>query len=339
MAEPRPDHALVVENLSVAYPLRGRDSTGARRRLLAVDDVSFAIPRGTTLGIVGESGSGKTTAAMAAARLVPHSGGTIRLDGEDFGALDEAALRRARQRVQIIFQDPYSSLNPRLRAAEIVREPMIYAGRTNRAEQDRVIDELFEAVGLRPEQKSLFPHQFSGGQRQRIGIARALSTRPSLIICDEPVSALDVAVQAQILNLLKSLQRQFGLTYLFISHDLGVVQHMCDEIAVMYMGKFMEQADRDSFFAAPRHPYSRALLDAVPSIEAAARPRARLIDGAIPDLSEPQTGCRFASRCPHAAPVCEQAVPPLAAPAGAASHHLLACHLMDDTGPGSGASG
>ena len=338
MAEQRPDHALAVENLSVAYPLRGRDSTGARRRLLAVDDVSFAIVRGTTLGIVGESGSGKTTAAMAAARLVPHSGGTIYLDGEDFGALDETALRRARQRVQIIFQDPYSSLNPRLRAAEIVREPMIYAGRTDRAEQDRVIDELFEAVGLRPEQKSLFPHQFSGGQRQRIGIARALSTRPSLIICDEPVSALDVAVQAQILNLLKSLQRQFNLTYLFISHDLGVVQHMCDEIAVMYMGTFMEQADRDSFFAAPRHPYSRALLDAVPSIKTVARPPARLADGAIPDLSERQTGCRFASRCPHAAPICYVGVPPLVAAAGASDRHYLACHLADEIGSGSVAS-
>ncbi|NBR03352.1 MAG: ABC transporter ATP-binding protein [Alphaproteobacteria bacterium] len=318
MAGQGPDHALAVENLSVAYPLKGRDKSGARRRLLAVDDVSFAIRRGTTLGIVGESGSGKTTAAMAA-------------------ALDAAALRRARQRVQIIFQDPYSSLNPRLRAAEIVREPMLHAGRTNRAEQDRVIDELFEAVGLRPEQKSLFPHQFSGGQRQRIGIARALSTRPSLIICDEPVSALDVAVQAQILNLLKSLQRQFDLTYLFISHDLGVVQHMCDEVAVMYMGKFMEQAERDSFFAAPRHPYSRALLDAVPTIEAAARPRPPLVDGAIPDLSEPQTGCRFASRCPHAMPRCENEVPLLADATGAAGHHRLACHLADEIG--SAASG
>ena len=339
MAGQDSDYALVVENLSVAYPLKGRDRAGVRRRLLAVDDVSFAIPRGTTLGIVGESGSGKTTAAMAAARLVPHSGGTIHLDGEDFGALDAAALRRARQRVQIIFQDPYSSLNPRLRAAEIVREPMLYAGRTDRAEQERIIDELFEAVGLRPEQKSLFPHQFSGGQRQRIGIARALSTRPSLIICDEPVSALDVAVQAQILNLLKSLQRQFDLTYLFISHDLGVVQHMCDEIAVMYMGKFMEQASRDSFFSAPRHPYSRALLDAVPSIEVVDRPRPPLLDGAIPDLSEPQTGCRFASRCPHALPRCENEVPVLADATGAEGHHRLACHLADEIGSGPVASG
>ena len=318
--------ALDVRNLSVSFPMRGRDAGGRRRRLLAVDDVSFSVARGKTLGIVGESGSGKTTAAMAVARLVPKMAGSIIIDGTDFGALDTEALRRARQRVQIIFQDPYSSLNPRLRAADIVREPLLYAGATSRVEQDRIIDELFEAVGLRPEQKALFPHQFSGGQRQRIGIARALSTRPSLIICDEPVSALDVAVQAQILNLLKSLQAQFGLTYLFISHDLGVVQHMCDDIAVMYMGQFMEYANRESFFAAPRHPYSEALLDAVPTIEVGAQATGgKLVDGAIPDLTKPQTGCRFASRCPHVAAGCEERVPLLDVWPGT-SDHQLACY-------------
>jgi peptide/nickel transport system ATP-binding protein len=264
---------------------------------------------------------------MAVARLVPKLAGSITIDGTDFGALDSEALRQARQRIQIIFQDPYSSLNPRLRAGDIVREPLVYAGETSRAEQDRIIDELFEAVGLRPEQKALFPHQFSGGQRQRIGIARALSTRPSLIICDEPVSALDVAVQAQILNLLKSLQGQFGLTYLFISHDLGVVQHMCDDIAVMYMGQFMEYTDRQSFFAAPRHPYSQALLDAVPTIEIGAQPAGgKLVDGEIPDLTMPQTGCRFTSRCPHARDVCSAGVPQLEDWPGSTGHRL-ACHL------------
>jgi peptide/nickel transport system ATP-binding protein len=319
--------ALDVQNLSVSFPMRGRDADGRRRALLAVDDVNFAIARGKTLGIVGESGSGKTTAAMAVARLVPKLAGSITIDGTDFGALDSEALRQARQRIQIIFQDPYSSLNPRLRAGDIVREPLVYAGETSRAEQDRIIDELFEAVGLRPEQKALFPHQFSGGQRQRIGIARALSTRPSLIICDEPVSALDVAVQAQILNLLKSLQGQFGLTYLFISHDLGVVQHMCDDIAVMYMGQFMEYTDRQSFFAAPRHPYSQALLDAVPTIEIGAQPAGgKLVDGEIPDLTMPQTGCRFTSRCPHARDVCSAGVPQLEDWPGSTGHRL-ACHL------------
>ena len=329
MADPVAEHALSVEKLSVAYPVRGRNADGSRKRLLAVDDISFSIPRGRTLGIVGESGSGKTTAAMAAARLVERSGGAITLDGEDFGNLDPGQLRGARQRIQIIFQDPYSSLNPRLRAGDIVREPMRYAG-LGREEQDRTIDELFEAVGLRPEQKALFPHQFSGGQRQRIGIARALSTRPSLIICDEPVSALDVAVQAQILNLLKSLQAQFGLTYLFISHDLGVVQHMCDEIAVMYMGKIVEQADRDSFFAAPRHPYSRALLQAVPSIDRPmAAPESRLVEGAIPDLTQPQAGCRFASRCRHAVPACGGQVPDLEM-LETAPTHSVACHRIGE---------
>ena len=333
MADPVAEHALLVENLSVAYPVRGRNADGSRKRLLAVDDISFRIPRGRTLGIVGESGSGKTTAAMAAARLVERSGGAIMLDSEPFGELDPGQLRSARQRVQIIFQDPYSSLNPRLRAADIVREPMRYAG-LGRQEQDRTIDELFEAVGLRPEQKALFPHQFSGGQRQRIGIARALSTRPSLIICDEPVSALDVAVQAQILNLLKSLQEQFRLTYLFISHDLGVVQHMCDEIAVMYMGKIVEQADRDSFFAAPRHPYSRALLQAVPSINRPLEaPETRLVEGAIPDLTQPQGGCRFASRCRHAAPACSERVPELEYLETAAPHSV-ACHRVAEIGEG-----
>ena len=333
MADPVAEHALLVENLSVAYPVRGRNADGSRKRLLAVDDISFRIPRGRTLGIVGESGSGKTTAAMAAARLVERSGGAITLDGEPFGELDPGQLRSARQRVQIIFQDPYSSLNPRLRAADIVREPMRYAG-LGRQDQDRTIDELFEAVGLRPEQKALFPHQFSGGQRQRIGIARALSTRPSLIICDEPVSALDVAVQAQILNLLKSLQEQFRLTYLFISHDLGVVQHMCDEIAVMYMGKIVEQADRDSFFAAPRHPYSRALLQAVPSINRPLEaPETRLVEGAIPDLTQPQGGCRFASRCRHAAPACSERVPELEY-LETAPPHSVACHRIAVIGEG-----
>ena len=259
--------ALDVRNLSVSFPMRGRDADGRRRRLLAVDDVSFLVARGKTLGIVGESGSGKTTAAMAVARLVPKMAGSIIIDGTDFGALDTEALRRARQRVQIIFQDPYSSLNPRLRAADIVREPLIYAGATSRTEQDRIIDELFEAVGLRPEQKALFPHQFSGGQRQRIGIARALSTRPSLIICDEPVSALDVSIQAQIINLLKDLQRDLGLTYLFISHDLSVVKFVSDEVAVMQAGRIVEHNTAEELYCNPQQDYTRELLEAVPKGE------------------------------------------------------------------------
>ena len=260
--------ALVVKNLSVSYQTRQKDEDGGYKIFKAVKDVSFNIERGKSLGIVGESGAGKTSVALAIARLIQRSSGEIKLAGQDFGQLDEKEVRHARRGIQFIFQDPYSSLNPRLRASDIVREPMQYAGNITRPEQEEMIDELFNAVGLLPEQKGLFPHQFSGGQRQRIGIARALATRPSLIICDEPVSALDVAVQAQTLNLLKSLQEKFKLTYLFISHDLGVIYHMCDEVMVMYMGEVMEHQNSNSFFSCPSHPYSRALLDAVPQINA-----------------------------------------------------------------------
>ena len=321
------DKLLTVTDLSVRFPLKGRDAEGKRKTLLAVDNVSFEIERGKTLGIVGESGSGKTTAALAVARLVEKNHGKLILNGEDFGSLSGNELRLARQRVQIIFQDPYSSLNPRLRAEDIVREPLKHAGQTSKAEQDEIIDELFHAVGLRPEQKRLFPHQFSGGQRQRIGIARALAPRPSLVICDEPVSALDVAVQAQILNLLKSLQKQFNLTYLFISHDLGVVQHMCDDIAVMYMGQIVETTDRGAFFAKQHHPYSQALLSAVPTIESRDMNAGRQdISGPPPDLTVPQTGCRFAGRCPLVEAKCHESVPALAPVGGI---HQTACHLVN----------
>jgi peptide/nickel transport system ATP-binding protein len=325
MSKNRRHPLLSVSNLSVRFPLKGRGPGGMGRSLLAVDNISFEIPHGKTLGVVGESGSGKTTAALAVARLVAKEGGQLWLDGENFGDLTGDALRLARQRVQIIFQDPYSSLNPRLRAEDIVREPLRHAGRLNKAQQNEIIDELFDATGLRPEQKRLFPHQFSGGQRQRIGIARALALRPELVICDEPVSALDVAVQAQILNLLKSLQKKFNLTYLFISHDLGVIQHMCDDVAVMYMGQIIETAPCNDFFSKPRHPYSQALLSAVPRIDAPAAAKIHHdISGEPPDLTRPQTACRFMSRCPIKAEICSQSVPTLK-PEG--TEHRTACHL------------
>lgn len=229
----------------------------------------------------------------------------------------------------MIFQDPYSSLNPRKRAENIVREPLDSLTDKSEAEKQKIVDSLFEAVGLRPEQKRLFPHQFSGGQRQRIGIARALSTQPDVIICDEPVSALDVAVQAQILNLLRRLQAQFGLTYVFISHDLGVVQHMCDSVAVMYMGKVVEHADRLSLFNNPLHPYTAALLSAVPSVDPDIRRNARriLIPGDPPDPLNLPAGCRFASRCPAAKPQCTGAQPQLA---DHGEGHRVACDLISD---------
>jgi len=304
--------------------------------LRAVDDISFTIKRGETLALVGESGSGKTTAALATARLVPAQAGSVELEGKDFLALNDEALRAARAKLQIIFQDPYSSLNPRLKAEAIVREPLANLNTNNKsennqAEHDRIVDELFEAVGLRPEQKKLFPHQFSGGQRQRIGIARALATQPELIICDEPVSALDVAVQAQILNLLRKIQQERNLTYLFISHDLGVVQYMCDSIAVMYMGKIVEYADRLSLFNNPQHPYTAALLSAVPSVDRERRSKFKriLIPGDTPDAIDPPVGCRFCSRCPAAQPICSESEPPLTS----RTHgHLVACHLVSDSG-------
>ena len=320
---------LEVRNLRVRFPLKRRGLFGAKSYLHAVDDVSFSVRRGATLGIVGESGSGKTTAALAAARLVDACGGSVLLGGEDFLALQGEALRRARAKIQFIFQDPYSSLNPRRRAAAVVREPLDSLTSAAADEKQQIVDRLFREVGLRQEQQRLFPHQFSGGQRQRIGIARALATQPELIICDEPVSALDVAVQAQILNLLRQLQSELGLTYLFISHDLGVVQHICDFVAVMYMGKIVEYGDRLSLFNKPRHPYTQALLSAVPSVDRKRRGQTRrgALSGDPPDPASPPPGCRFASRCPIAQPVCHERPPALRQ---LAAGHAVACDFAED---------
>lgn len=320
---------LDVQNLSVRFEVKRGNFLSKKSYLYAVDDVSFQIERGQTLAIVGESGSGKTTAALAVARLLDTHQGKITLDGEDILVKQDEALRQVRRKVQFIFQDPYSSLNPRMRAEAIVGEPLNSLTTQSRKEKRLVVDELFEAVGLRPEQKRLFPHQFSGGQRQRIGIARALATKPELIICDEPVSALDVAVQAQILNLLRKLQSDFGLTYLFISHDLGVVQHMSDRIAVMYMGKIVEQADRHQLFQSPGHPYTQALLSAVPTVDAKQRARQQrvILTGDPPDPINLPPGCRFANRCPIAIERCSREVPFLEQKQS--SDQLVACHLRD----------
>ena len=318
---------LKVENLTVRFEVKRGGGWNKKSYLYAVDDVSFTVKKGETLAIVGESGSGKTTAALAVARLVKAYNGKVALAGEDILQKEAEALRQTRQKVQFIFQDPYSSLNPRKRAEAIVREPLDSLSRKSEDEKTKIVDDLFEAVGLRPEQQRLFPHQFSGGQRQRIGIARALATQPELIICDEPVSALDVAVQAQILNLLRKLQKNFGLTYLFISHDLGVVQHMSDSIAVMYMGKVVEHADRLSLFQTPRHPYTQALLSAVPTVDRAKRAQQKriLIPGDAPDPVNLPAGCRFANRCPAAQAICQTVEPELKSDTNG---HRTACHLV-----------
>ena len=319
---------LKVDNLTVRFAVKRGGMFAKKSYLYAVDDVSFEVKRGETLAIVGESGSGKTTTALAISRLVNASSGKVDLAGENFLELEGEALRQARTKVQFIFQDPYSSLNPRLRAGAVVREPLDSLTTLSEQEKQATVDRLFTEVGLRKEQQSLFPHQFSGGQRQRIGIARALATQPELIICDEPVSALDVAVQAQVLNLLRKLQQDFGLTYLFVSHDLGVVQHMCDAVAVMYMGKIVEYGDRLSLFNNPQHPYTKALLSAVPSVDKKRREQMQRIDipGDPPDPVNPPEGCRFANRCPMVQAVCGESQPELK---GLSEEHKVACHLLE----------
>ncbi len=308
-----PDTLLSVGDLKVHFP-RGRSGWGKPASLVkAVDGVSFDIRRGSTLALVGESGSGKTTTALAVMRLSPVTSGRIRLGDTDLGALRGEALRRERSRMQIIFQDPFSSLNPRERAGAAVRAPLDLMQVGTAAERTRRVGELFDAVGLRPEQQQLFPHQFSGGQRQRINIARALATNPELVVCDEPVSALDIAIRAQILNLLGRLQRELGLTYLFISHDMAVVEHICDDIAVMYLGQIVERAPRRAFFARPLHPYSVALMSAVPTVGGGRQRAAHRIKltGDPPSPIDPPHGCRFAGRCPVAEPACAAELPPL----------------------------
>ena len=317
---PPPPVLLSVTDLKVHFPSAGG------RVVRAVDGVSFELRRGTTLAVVGESGSGKTTTALAVMRLAPITEGGIRLGTTELSLVNGENLRRARSRLQMVFQDPYSSLNPRQRVGEAVRAPLDLMKIGTPAERAARVDELFHAVGLRPEQQHLFPHQFSGGQRQRINIARALATNPELVVCDEPVSALDIAIRAQILNLLARLQRELGLTYLFISHDMAVVEHICDEIAVMYLGQIVERAPRRTFFARPLHPYSVALMSAVPTVRggrARAAQRIRLV-GDPPSPLNPPAGCRFAGRCPVAEPACSQPQQLREVQPG----HWVACHKV-----------
>ena len=303
---------LKANDLTVRFTLGKKGLFGARQYLEAVRSVSFTLERGRALGIVGESGSGKTTTAMAAIRLTEAAGGQVLFEGEDLLTLSDEAMRQRRRDIQLIFQDPYSSLNPRARVADIVREPMDLMEIGTPAERDARVRELFKLVGLRPDQLNLFPHQFSGGQRQRISIARALSTNPKLLVCDEPVSALDVAIQAQILNLLARLKDELGLSYLFISHDLGVVRHVCDDVAVMYLGKIVEHGPVEALFEAPQHPYTRALLAAAPSLarrKSKGYVRPMKLSGDPPSPINPPKGCAFAERCPKAQNSCRQSPP------------------------------
>ncbi|KAF0099783.1 MAG: putative peptide ABC transporter ATP-binding protein [Rhodospirillaceae bacterium] len=302
-----------VRNLRIHFARPHFNPLKPRETVRAVDGVSFDVGRGTTLGIVGESGSGKTTVARGLLRLVPVTSGHVVLGGTDITALGAEAMRHMRRHMQYVFQDPYSSLNPRVRAGAIVRSPLDVLGIGTPAEREARVAELFAAVGLRPESQHLFPHQFSGGQRQRINIARALAPAPDLLVCDEPVSALDVAIRAQILNLLQQLKRRLGITYLFISHDMAVVKHVADEVAVMYLGQIVERAPRMAFFARPLHPYSVALMSAVPTVRGGRERAANRIrlTGDPPSPINPPPGCRFAARCPAAEPACRQSMPEL----------------------------
>ena len=319
---------LEVRDLVKHYSVGGSFFGRGRKQLRAVDGVSFCIGQGETLGLVGESGCGKSTVGKAVLRLVEPTSGHVSLEGEEITGLGSAALLDRRKRMQVIFQDPYSSLNPRMTAGEIVQEPLINFGIGSRAEQRDRVALLFARVGLRPDQRANYPHEFSGGQRQRLGIARALALGPSVIIGDEPVSALDVSVQAQVINLMMDLQQEFGLSYLFVAHDLGVVEHISHRVAVMYLGKIVEIAARAALFETPKHPYTEALLAAVPVSHPRARRARTVLTGDVPSPINPPPGCRFHTRCPIAVARCRQEEPPLVVDA---SGHGVACHLRAAT--------
>ncbi|RWA45824.1 peptide ABC transporter substrate-binding protein [Cupriavidus sp. UYMSc13B] len=318
---------LKVDRLRKHYHAPRRWLAPCKPPIQAVDGVSFIVERGETLSLVGESGCGKTTTAKSVLRLIEPTSGSVQLDGEELLGLPASAMRQRRRDLQIIFQDPYASLSPRLTAGEIVGEPLRNFGQQSRAERNERVQWLFSKVGLRPEAVRKFPHEFSGGQRQRLGIARALALNPKLIVCDEPVSALDVSVQAQVVNLLMDLQAEFGIAYLFVAHDLAVVRHISHRVAVMYLGQIVELADRDTLFSAPRHPYTEILLSAVPVPDPRMPARRLLLQGDPPSPANPPSGCRFHTRCPHAQAQCKEQAPMLTGRPSAAGIHQVACHF------------
>jgi peptide/nickel transport system ATP-binding protein len=323
---------LEVRNLRKYYPIR----KGFQKRMVgytkAVDGVSFVVPEGRTMGLVGESGCGKTTTARCILRAIEPDGGEVIFHDQQLGAVDvvsadKKTLHQLRRNMQMIFQDPYSSLNPRMTLLDIVGEPLVVNNVAKGRELEDRVAELLRLVGLRPEYMRRYPHAFSGGQRQRIGIARALALNPRLVVADEPVSALDVSIQAQTLNLLQDLQEQFHLSYIFVAHDLSVVEHVSDAVAVMYVGKLVETAETDEFYLHPRHPYTEALLSAVPRAEARVQKERIILTGEVPDPANPPSGCCFHPRCRYAEAICSQEEPSLRE---IEPGHFVACHYPDE---------
>ncbi len=313
-----------VEHIRKYFPVNRTLFGRVLTNVQAVDDVSFTIGEGETLGLVGESGCGKTTIGRLILHLLEPTSGEIVFDGQKLSALSPKNLRQMRRQMQIIFQDPYSSLNPRMTVEQIVGEPLIRHRLAKGKECRDKVQELLGLVGLDPNYARRYPHEFSGGQRQRIGIARALATRPKLVVCDEPVSALDVSIQSQVLNLLKDLQAEFGLTYLFIAHGLNVVKHVSDRVGVMYLGKLVELAEGGELYARPLHPYTRALLSAIPIPDPKARKERIILTGDVPSPINPPQGCRFHTRCPEAMDICSRQMPEFIE---AQPRHWVACHL------------
>lgn len=315
---------LEVKGLQKHFAVKGGVFGRKKRVIKAVDDVSFSVREGEILGIVGESGCGKSTTGKAILRLLEPSSGEVMFAGKRIKDLEAKELRKLRKDMQIIFQDPYASLNPRHTVEKIIAEPLLVHGMTAKAARKQRVKELLEIVGLNSYHASRYPHQFSGGQRQRIGIARALANHPKLIICDEAVSALDVSVQAQILNLMQKLREEFQLTYLFIAHDLSVVKYISDRVGVMYLGRMMELADKDTLYENPKHPYTQALLSAVPTPDPDDIRERIILKGDVPSPANPPTGCVFHTRCPQAMDICKTAKPAFQE---VEAHHFIACHL------------